>query len=158
MPNVVDFFFFKQKTAYEMRISDWSSDVCSSDLFDQHENVGRSRQPLDIGVLHRPHEIFGAQVHHPFAEQHLRADAVDHVIAQVLGLQPVEAPLALERAACLRLAADAGDGAGEILAPGHALGAQHRVDAVDREFDVNKRSEEHTSELQALMRTSYAVV
>src|SRR3546814_12003934 len=29
----VFFFFFKQKTAYEMRISDWSSDVCSSDLF-----------------------------------------------------------------------------------------------------------------------------
>src|SRR3546814_15201158 len=28
------FFFFKQKTAYEMRISDWSSDVCSSDLID----------------------------------------------------------------------------------------------------------------------------
>src|SRR3546814_4511135 len=28
----VSFFFFKQKTAYEMRISDWSSDVCSSDL------------------------------------------------------------------------------------------------------------------------------
>src|SRR3546814_19310599 len=28
------FFFFKQKTAYEMRISDWSSDVCSSDLAD----------------------------------------------------------------------------------------------------------------------------
>src|SRR3546814_11031216 len=29
---VTAFFFFKQKTAYEMRISDWSSDVCSSDL------------------------------------------------------------------------------------------------------------------------------
>src|SRR3546814_6557034 len=29
---VCEFFFFKQKTAYEMRISDWSSDVCSSDL------------------------------------------------------------------------------------------------------------------------------
>src|SRR3546814_16562921 len=28
------FFFFKQKTAYEMRISDWSSDVCSSDLYE----------------------------------------------------------------------------------------------------------------------------
>src|SRR3546814_3705678 len=28
----MDLFFFKQKTAYEMRISDWSSDVCSSDL------------------------------------------------------------------------------------------------------------------------------
>src|SRR3546814_2935364 len=31
---VVYFFFFKQKTAYEMRISDWSSDVCSSDLLE----------------------------------------------------------------------------------------------------------------------------
>src|SRR3546814_10843738 len=30
------FFFFKQKTAYEMRISDWSSDVCSSDLRCRH--------------------------------------------------------------------------------------------------------------------------
>src|SRR3546814_4999980 len=29
---MLSFFFFKQKTAYEMRISDWSSDVCSSDL------------------------------------------------------------------------------------------------------------------------------
>src|SRR3546814_15222863 len=29
---IIFFFFFKQKTAYEMRISDWSSDVCSSDL------------------------------------------------------------------------------------------------------------------------------
>src|SRR3546814_5848317 len=36
------FFFFKQKTAYEMRISDWSSDVCSSDLHDdeaEHEGA-----------------------------------------------------------------------------------------------------------------------
>src|SRR3546814_6710672 len=31
------FFFFKQKTAYEMRISDWSSDVCSSDLLDCYD-------------------------------------------------------------------------------------------------------------------------
>src|SRR3546814_10513478 len=31
----VSMFFFKQKTAYEMRISDWSSDVCSSDLMAQ---------------------------------------------------------------------------------------------------------------------------
>src|SRR3546814_3668206 len=30
--SCVEIFFFKQKTAYEMRISDWSSDVCSSDL------------------------------------------------------------------------------------------------------------------------------
>src|SRR3546814_9530840 len=32
-------FFFKQKTAYEMRISDWSSDVCSSDLSDMFQRV-----------------------------------------------------------------------------------------------------------------------
>src|SRR3546814_13040330 len=36
------FFFFKQKTAYEMRISDWSSDVCSSDLWTQV--LGRAQQ------------------------------------------------------------------------------------------------------------------
>src|SRR3546814_9018343 len=34
--SLVSFFFFKQKTAYEMRISDWSSDVCSSDLRPGH--------------------------------------------------------------------------------------------------------------------------
>src|SRR3546814_4018435 len=35
------FFFFKQKTAYEMRISDWSSDVCSSDLsYDRFTSFG----------------------------------------------------------------------------------------------------------------------
>src|SRR3546814_11421704 len=38
------FFFFKQKTAYEMRISDWSSDVCSSDL---PEEVGGFLRALD---------------------------------------------------------------------------------------------------------------
>src|SRR3546814_4923922 len=37
------FFFFKQKTAYEMRISDWSSDVCSSDL---HSVQGRLLRSL----------------------------------------------------------------------------------------------------------------
>src|SRR3546814_1470186 len=37
----IDFFFFKQKTAYEMRISDWSSDVCSSDLAPQKDPEGR---------------------------------------------------------------------------------------------------------------------
>src|SRR3546814_13031091 len=39
---MVFFFFFKQKTAYEMRISDWSSDVCSSDLqINGQENSGQ---------------------------------------------------------------------------------------------------------------------
>src|SRR3546814_11794155 len=35
------FFFFKHKTAYEMRISDWSSDVCSSDLRSWNGGLGR---------------------------------------------------------------------------------------------------------------------
>src|SRR3546814_4900420 len=43
------FFFFKQKTAYDMRISDWSSDVCSSDLFRYDERFsplsGRGKAP-----------------------------------------------------------------------------------------------------------------
>src|SRR3546814_1858957 len=38
---VLLFFFFKQKTAYEMRISDWSSDVCSSDLQASFPAAGR---------------------------------------------------------------------------------------------------------------------
>src|SRR3546814_7160359 len=37
------FFFFKQKTAYEMRISDWSSDVCSSDLRSASSDAANSR-------------------------------------------------------------------------------------------------------------------
>src|SRR3546814_8149530 len=45
-------FFFKQKTAYEMRISDWSSDVCSSDLRAHHEAA------MAIG---QPEQIVGAQ-------------------------------------------------------------------------------------------------
>src|SRR3546814_509858 len=44
------FFFFKQKTAYEMRISDWSSDVCSSDLEQQRHAL--HRQP-DLDGYHR---------------------------------------------------------------------------------------------------------
>src|SRR3546814_9215918 len=39
--GVSGFFFFKQKTAYEMRISDWSSDVCSSDLVAQLVRAAR---------------------------------------------------------------------------------------------------------------------
>src|SRR3546814_6009340 len=45
----VVFFFFKQKTAYEMRISDWSSDVCSSDLHRGACGLALSRRPVGIG-------------------------------------------------------------------------------------------------------------
>src|SRR3546814_2440193 len=50
------FFFFKQKTAYEMRISDWSSDVCSSDLKDEEDpgdQIGQSHPGIDrCDVVH----------------------------------------------------------------------------------------------------------
>src|SRR3546814_19055716 len=48
---MVFFFFFKQKTAYEMRISDWSSDVCSSDLSrrNQRSAGGADRRATDDG-------------------------------------------------------------------------------------------------------------
>src|SRR3546814_2253655 len=45
MFSVCVFFFFKQKTAYEMRISDWSSDVCSSDLAGSALVVTRAKEP-----------------------------------------------------------------------------------------------------------------
>src|SRR3546814_1094101 len=45
---ILCFFFFKQKTAYEMRISDWSSDVCSSDLrYNDEDDV---RDLLDLAL------------------------------------------------------------------------------------------------------------
>src|SRR3546814_9739124 len=48
------FFFFKQKTAYEMRISDWSSDVCSSDLRDLHFPRHLARGGAEgVGGLHQ---------------------------------------------------------------------------------------------------------
>src|SRR3546814_6125631 len=46
------FFFFKQKTAYEMRISDWSSDVCSSDLVrEDPTNVNLLYIGTELGVF-----------------------------------------------------------------------------------------------------------
>src|SRR3546814_15601397 len=71
------FFFFKQKTAYEMRISDWSSDVCSSDLYlneprrvEEHGGgaiiIAAERDILDAdevaNMLHRPGDARGRGV------------------------------------------------------------------------------------------------
>src|SRR3546814_15849140 len=52
------FLFFKQKTAYEVRISDWSSDVCSSDLGEPAHSLAQQAARLggvaEAGELHRP--------------------------------------------------------------------------------------------------------
>src|SRR3546814_5379084 len=60
------YFFFKQKTAYEMRISDWSSDVCSSDL--QVFGVGKQMRvgvvviPVEMAVLNRQLGVVGMTI------------------------------------------------------------------------------------------------
>src|SRR3546814_169955 len=59
---LVFFFFFKQKTAYEMRISDWSSDVCSSDLFDRRFGAADGQRG-DLETLHLD-RAFGRQFGH----------------------------------------------------------------------------------------------
>src|SRR3546814_9289060 len=92
---MIFFFFFKQKTAYELRISDWSSDVCSSDL--QASGVGG--QPEHGGSC-------------PTAHRNRDRDQVRPPPRYRLLVAPLCPPM---------------------------------------------RSEEHTSELQSLMRISYAV-
>src|SRR3546814_6928235 len=99
------FVFFKQKTAYEMRISDWSSDVCSSDLLGELLHV-----VVDgVAVV-----VVGNQV-----------DRL-HFFAVCLGQHGCN---------CLGCC----------------------VSVVAKTEAVAARSEEHTSELQSLMRISYAV-
>src|SRR3546814_10803466 len=60
------FFFFKQKTAYEMRISDWSSDVCSSDL---DTDLKSGITVLLLGALRH----YLAIVHLQHGDRHVRA-------------------------------------------------------------------------------------
>src|SRR3546814_9574980 len=49
--------FFKQKTAYEMRMSDWSSDVCSSDLQTGPVRISLGDKPREASGLKFPHDI-----------------------------------------------------------------------------------------------------
>src|SRR3546814_7906848 len=114
MSFFIFFFFFKQKTAYDMRISDWSSDVCSSDL------RRRGRCNLGYQQRHRRTAVGGQ------CRTGIEAEPADpqqaganHGIAQVMRRHWLMRP------------------------------AAPRTD--------DQRSEEHTSELQSLMRISYAV-
>src|SRR3546814_5883306 len=74
MSMYVWFFFFKQKTAYEMRISDWSSDVCSSDLI--------AKGGLDLDQLadedEKKHQAEVAEPFKPLVER-LTASLADKV-------------------------------------------------------------------------------
>src|SRR3546814_3711328 len=53
------FFFFKQKTAYEMRISDWSSDVCSSDLPIAHRHRTEGVRGRAVGRIEGVEDALG---------------------------------------------------------------------------------------------------
>src|SRR3546814_17736141 len=68
------FFFFKQKTAYEMRISDWSSDVCSSDLAAagvvDRDYDAPAKKIVDVAGI-------GVALHEPELLGILRIDAVE---------------------------------------------------------------------------------
>src|SRR3546814_10367756 len=80
------FFFFKQKTAYEMRISDWSSDVCSAELCDEGvlgaAQHGERRDAAEVvGVLGAAVRTVedrrrGGPLRRPVAESGLRIDRV----------------------------------------------------------------------------------
>src|SRR3546814_7561962 len=106
---VVSVFFFKQKTAYEMRISDWSSDVCSSDLLPMAPAVGR------------------------------------RCLSSVLQRQPSSSRRKCTGSTSARY---------QALAIASVIGCVSSPTAAT----ADARSEEHTSELQSLMRNSYAVI
>src|SRR3546814_3848130 len=117
------FFFFKQKTTYEMRISDWSSDVCSSDLIHNERGYRKVRRALarqyDIGWQEPDIQVVDVDM---AGDRHL---ILEHNVMNGVLLAESDADQVL----------------------------QHLADIWS--YDV--RSEEHTSELQSLMRISYAV-
>src|SRR3546814_6218457 len=121
-------FFFKQKTAYEMRISDWSSDVCSSD-----PHMGRAQPHRRLEVIRHAHRKAG-----------------DAVVLRQLGKQR-------------KIGRGLNVGWRHRHQPGNGQSSSTRRRQQDRQIAhraavfLRLRSEEHTSELQSLMRISYAV-
>src|SRR3546814_19404235 len=80
---ILIFFFFKQKTAYEMRISDWSSDVCSSDLKMIEDNTAQAaRLLLDSRNHRRPIEALPEYCRPATTAQ---AYAIQDAVADLLG-------------------------------------------------------------------------
>src|SRR3546814_6085295 len=84
------FFFFKQKTAYEMRISDWSSDVCSSDL--RQQRMQRPPGQLAMADLAPAGRTHAARLAHRVG----REVVVQHEMLAVFARQRVE----IGRASC----------------------------------------------------------
>src|SRR3546814_3543806 len=127
---VVYFFFFKQKTAYGMRISDWSSDVCSSDLIN-------CLIPRDDMLL------FDQESRGMYVYDGRSAFRMDSPLSELLSdIGPCEMTFNSRYLAVASV--------GNNL---HRSVYYFRLAALS----APPRSEEHTSELQSLMRISYAV-
>src|SRR3546814_8334511 len=176
------FFFFKQKTAYEMRISDWSSDVCSSDL-----RVVRAYEEWFGGYALDPEQILGRTFEGAgyddivlLRDIPLRSTC-EHHMAPIRGVAhvaylPGERVVGISKLARLvdayarrlqiqeRMTNEIADTLDRVLHPrGVAVVIQASHECISSRgigmhgvAMVTRRSEEHTSELQSLMRISYA--
>src|SRR3546814_3912114 len=127
-----------------MRISDWSSDVCSSDLAPSGKRSPDSRDALRIVQPRRRSsecalDLAGQQRHEADPAQVLFAHRRPATFNQLQ-----------------RLTAGRSDRNHQTTAGGELLDQRRRY-ALGARGDQNTRSEEHTSELQSLMRISYAV-
>src|SRR3546814_9802306 len=143
------FFFFKQNTAYARRISDWSSDVCSSDLVFERERI-LPYTPAQIWAVLADFE--NHRVWNPYVR--IKAFQIDPVTLRYELRMDPQKPKFLEVAASLLAAY-----------PERLLTIDVRPSFLLKFEDSyalspapgGTRSEEHTSELQSLMRNSYAV-
>src|SRR3546814_3324301 len=126
-------FFFKHKTAYEMRISDWSSDVCSSDLqSDQRASTPHAKLVEQIGRC--------------------PAHSGDHLPAVAARCPPADPPGLDQNGRMAGFCRSQ-----RRRKPGISAAHYHNIHrCLSRQRRV-PRSEEHTSELQSLMRISSAV-
>src|SRR3546814_9701029 len=142
-------FFFKQKTAYEMRISDWSSDVCSSDLRpDQAERFEVVYNLLSLKLNQRVRVKLATDEDTP-------VDSVWKVFSAAIWLErevwDMFGIFFANHPDLRRILTDYGF-------EGHPLRKDFPLTGLKEvRYDEEQRSEEHTSELQSLMRISYAV-
>src|SRR3546814_8127119 len=138
---IVLFFCFKQKTAYEMRISDWSSDVCSSDL----EVVRRALLDKEHAIVER----LVADIDRDRTPPERRSDEARIRLALTSTWQTAEAP------SQKHTVHDEVENVGFYLA--NVLYRELPVFYEACADAIEARSEEHTSDTQSLISLSYAV-
>src|SRR3546814_4363645 len=138
----MSFFLFKQKTAYEMRISDWSSDVCSSDLTDEQwmQRIGHVGSVFGTGKNQTAVPNAGKILYGAFKDSWKTS-------------HDQFTKLAFERGYMNQEVAELERQFSAIKTPG-AMRSFLKVIPITGLY--SERSEEHTSELQSLMRNAYA--